>query len=248
MSIDVLKDTLRKYGYNIRDLINVMLPCKVETVNMDNTVDVLVYRNDDKDNLVFPCVPIKHFETSRSYIFLGIKAGDRGIIRFFDKSTETYKEDGTNTFLDRQHSLNDNIFELGFIPQNESYVFPTDKTIEIGNKNGSFKLSINDNGQVEVISNDIKIECNNAIITANGDIEAISTNANITASSNIDAVCANVNITASGQTNIKSPLINLGSNGGVGVAKLGARVTIDGTPGGQTVGFIAEGSTITTTL
>lgn len=55
---------------------------------------------------------------------------------------------------------------------------------------------------------------------------------------NINATTANVTATE----------INLGGEGAVGVAKIGSRVTNNGQPSGTTVGFIAEGSTITKTL
>ena len=57
----------------------------------------------------------------------------------------------------------------------------------------------------------------------------------------------NVNVVAT-NTTITSENINLGGEGGVGIAKIGSKVTNNGQPDGATVGFIAEGSTITKSL
>lgn len=189
---DVIAEVFRQ----LRDSINTQLPCKITAVNTDGTVDVLVFRNDGIDNCVFPSVPIRHLESGRAYVFLGVQVGDRGVVRYFDRSVEAYK-DGNEEDTDdiRQHSLSDGLFEIGFIPQTEAYAFPTDKTIQIGNKNGSFKLSVDQSGEIE--------------IEAQGNIKLKSD--------------ANVSIECQSAV-VQSPSVDLGGAGGQGVARIGDSV------------------------
>ena len=180
----------------LRDSINCQLPCKITEVNADGTVDVLVFRNDGIENCVFPNVPVRHIETSRAYVFLGVKVGDRGIIRYFDRSVEAYKEGNEEDTSDiRQHSLSDGLFEVGFLPSTEAYAYPTDKTIEIGNKNGSFKLSIGEDGAIT-----------------------------LTTEKDLSVTCLNASVSASGSAKIESPSIDLGGTGGNGIARIGDSV------------------------
>lgn len=161
---DIIADVFRM----IRDSVNCQLPCKITAVNSDGTVDVLVFRNDNIPDCVFPNVPVRHIETSRAYVFLGLKVGDRGVIRFFDRSVEEYKKGNEDETGDpRLHSFSDGLFEVGFLPTTESYSFPLDKTVEIGNKNGSFKVSFAEDGGISIeTQKNLSITCKNASITA----------------------------------------------------------------------------------
>lgn len=141
------------------------LPCKVEKVN-GNFVDVKVYINDEEPDIVLYNVPIQRQETQRAYIFLGIKQGDRGICRFFDRSTEGYLQSDFDYNSDaRQHDINDRCFELGFIPDKEAYVYPTNKDIEIGLKNGLIKMSFTESG-IDILG-DVNITGN---LTVTGEV------------------------------------------------------------------------------
>lgn len=133
---------------SIKDEINVQLPCIISEVNADGTVDCLVIRHDEKKDVVFPNIPIRHMETTRAYIFLGIVKGDKGVVRFFDRSIENYKINSSTSYNndDRRHSVNDSLFDYGFYPAQEAYAFPKDKNIAIGNKNGSFLMAVDDSG------------------------------------------------------------------------------------------------------
>lgn len=71
----------------------------------------------------------------------------------------------------------------------------------------------------------ITFEDNKITVTGTGEI-------------NLNATTANVNATT----------INLGGANGLGVARIGGKVTSNGQPNGPTVGFIAEGSLITKSL
>lgn len=149
------------------DNIYVMNPCKVVGVH-GNFVDVLLYINDEEVDGVIYNVPIIRQETQRAYIFLGIKEGDRGTCRFFDRSTEGYlQSDFDYNSDDRQHDINDRCFELGFIPDAEAYVYPENVDIEIGMKDNSAKISFA-NGQITIVGDVV----HNGNLTVNGSITA----------------------------------------------------------------------------
>lgn len=133
----------------LKQQINCQLPCVIETINNNNTVDVRVIQNTQENNQVFPNVPIRHMETSNAYIFLGVSQGDRGVIRFFDNTISNYKLTGNESFDNdvRSHALSDGLFDIGFVPENEHYIYPTDKKLQIGLKNNTFNLSVDDIGE-----------------------------------------------------------------------------------------------------
>ena len=140
---NVLFDKILK---NTTDELYVMNPCKVVGVH-GNYVDVLLYINDEELDFVIYNVPIIRQETQSAYIFLGIKEGDRGTCRFFDRSIEGYLQSDFDFNSDeRQHDINDRCFELGFIPDKEAYVYPTNADIEIGLKSGTIKMSFTESG------------------------------------------------------------------------------------------------------
>lgn len=137
---------------NRTDELYVLNPCKVVGVH-GNYVDVLLYINDEEPDFVIYNVPIIRQETQRAYIFLGIKEGDRGTCRFFDRSTEGYLQSDFDFNSDeRQHDINDRAFELGYIPDKEAYVYPENVDIEIGLKNQSVKMSFTENG-IAIVGN-----------------------------------------------------------------------------------------------
>ena len=125
----------------------VQCPCRVTAVN-GNYVDVVPIINDDMQNQELYDVKIRHLESSTAYIFLGVHKGDKGILRFFDRSIDDYSISGSEGYNedDRMHDVNDGLFELGFLPDNESYIYPNNVDIEIGLKNQSVKMSFTENG------------------------------------------------------------------------------------------------------
>lgn len=136
-----------------------------------NYVDVIVFRNDEIMNGIAPNVPIKRDETKRAYIFLGIKEGDYGTIRYYDKSIEAYKKGDTNyNGDDRCHNINDGCFELGFIPDNEAFIYPENADIEIGLKDGSAKVNIT-NGNITITGGSITITGSSVSLGSNTTID-----------------------------------------------------------------------------
>ena len=151
------------------DELYVMNPCKVVGVH-GNYVDVLLYINDEEPDFVIYNVPIIRQETQRAYIFLGIKEGDRGTCRFFDRSTEGYlQSDFDYNSDDRQHNINDRCFELGFIPDKEAYEYLTTAEIELGLKSGACKISINADGSLSINST-VATTVTAPTVTINGNV------------------------------------------------------------------------------
>lgn len=154
----------------LTDEIYVHVPCQVTAVH-GNTVDAIAYINDDEDDFVLYNIPIKRQETQNAYIFLGIKKGDYGTLIFYDRSIDDYRNGETYyNGDDRQHDLNDRAFELGFIPNPSAFIYPTNQEIEIGLKDGKAKISINANGDINIISNSIAITTPTTIINSNVNI------------------------------------------------------------------------------
>ena len=147
------------------DNIYCTLPCQVVGVS-GNYVDVKVFINDDEPDMVLYHVPIQRPETQRAYIYLGIKSGDRGTLKFFDRSTEGYLQSNFDyNSDDRQHDISDRAFELGFIPDKEAYVYPENIDIEIGLKGKAVKMSFTESG-IAILGN-VTIDGN---LTVSGEV------------------------------------------------------------------------------
>lgn len=152
--MESLSELFEQVLYQTTDELYCQLPAKVVAVH-NNYVDILLYINDSELDFVIYNVPIQRPETQRAYIFLGIKEGDRGVCRFFDRSVEGYlQSDFDYNSDDRQHDINDRCFELGFIPDKEAYIYPDNIEIEIGLKDQSAKISFN-NGVITIVAENI---------------------------------------------------------------------------------------------
>lgn len=154
----------------LKESINCELPCRVESVN-GNYVDVLMIRNDELEDIIISNVPIKRPETARAYIYLGIKKGDRGTLTFYDKSIANYMR-GEETYNgdDRCHSMQDRSFSLGFVPDNEAFIYPENADIEIGLKDGSAKINIT-NGDITINGGNINITGSSVSLGSNTTID-----------------------------------------------------------------------------
>ena len=168
----------------LKESINCALPCRVESVN-GNYVDVLMIRNDEIEDTVISNVPVKRPETQRAYIFLGLRKGDRGTLTFYDKSISDYvKGDEGYNGETRCHSIQDRSFSLGFVPDNEAYVYPSNADIEIGLKDGSAKINLT-NGIITLAGQNLQINAPNSTIQGDN-ITISSSNVSIGSNTTID--------------------------------------------------------------
>lgn len=110
-------------------------PCKIIKVNSQYSVDVEYYNNNVADYLYN--VPVKHLQTQKAFVFLGLNIGDYGTVRFFDNDvTGYYNHTGKISGEVRKHDINDNLFSLGFYPAQSQYVFPQGDVV-IGTTGGA---------------------------------------------------------------------------------------------------------------
>lgn len=165
------------------DELYVQLPATVTQISSDgNYVSAILHINDDEPDIEVHHIKIRHLESKRAYIYLGIKKNDSGVVRFFDRSIEGYlKSDFDYNSDDRQHDISDNCFELGFIPDKEAYEYLTTADIEIGLKNGFCKISINADGSLNVNST-VATTVTAPTVTINGNVVV---NGSITATDEI---------------------------------------------------------------
>lgn len=151
-----ITEKLQNFVNYLRSSINCQCPAQIKKVNEDGTVNILVFRNDSIENQLLVGIKIKHLESGRAFIHLGVSEGDYGVVRYFDTSINDYIDGETAyNFDDRQHNSNDGCFELGFIPNPSTYIFPPGE-ITIGSKTGSALISI-DNEIIKISGGNVQI-------------------------------------------------------------------------------------------
>ena len=87
---------------NIEKIINTLIssicvekPCKILAVHETSKfVDVEYY--DYNEPKILYNVPVKHFQTSKNFVFLSLSEGDCGTLRFFDNSSYEYYNNLSN--------------------------------------------------------------------------------------------------------------------------------------------------------
>ncbi len=156
----------RNIVFNTEKIINALMknlyvekPCKVLAVKEHSKfVDVEYYDNNEPKILYN--VPVKHIQSSRAFVFLGLSVGDRGTLRFFDSSVTEYLESLENKSREsRAHDINDGYFAVGFFPTQEQYnLLPQYGDIVIGTAEGA---------TVEISGSDIVISGGNVNISSN---------------------------------------------------------------------------------
>lgn len=162
-----ISELLKKAFRATTDELYVQLPAEITKVSSDgNYVSAILRINDNEPDIEVHHIRVRHLESKRAYIYLGMKKGDFGVVRFFDRSTEAYlQSDFDYNSDDRQHDINDRCFELGFIPDAEAYVYPTNVDIEIGLKGKAVKMSFTESGIA--IVGDVTIDGN---LTVSGEV------------------------------------------------------------------------------
>ena len=146
-----INEQLDEFVEYIKNAVNCQCPAEIVTVNSDGTVDILVKRNDELEDQKIPRVKIKHIETQKAFVFLGVSSGDYGVVRYFDRNISDYVrgDDGYN-YDDRSHNTNDACFELGFVPNPSAYSFPTGHDLVLGTKDGKCLITIDTGGNIVI--------------------------------------------------------------------------------------------------
>lgn len=150
----------RNFNDSFSDILNgfysttlVEKPCKIINIHSQYCVDIEYYDNNKSDYLYK--VPVKHLQTSKAYVFLGLNTGDRGTVRFFDTDVTDYIRGNSKTSeAVRKHDINDNAFTCGFYPSPQQYVFPQGDIV-IGTTSGA-AVSITGNN-ITITGGDVTI-------------------------------------------------------------------------------------------
>lgn len=138
-------------------------PATVVQVHNQYCVDIEYYDNGTIGTL--PRVPVKHLQTSNAFVFLKLKKGDRGTVRFFDNDIDHYKNSDYGASPDdRGHDLNDNYYDLGFVPDKEQYIMP-DAEICIGLKNQTALIEFTGSGNIVMKAANLTVSGSNVKIT-----------------------------------------------------------------------------------
>lgn len=124
--------------------VRVQYAAKIIKVNNQDSVNIEYYSNGVAD--ILQNVPVRHLKSPTGFFILKLKVGDRGIVRFFDDDIDLYRTSGViaESSEVKVHDINDNIFEIGFYPDNENYIYP-DGDLVIGTKAGAL-ISMTGNG------------------------------------------------------------------------------------------------------
>ena len=134
--------------------VRVQYAAKIIKVNSQDSVNIEYYSNGVAD--ILQNVPVRHLKSPTGFFILKLKEGDRGIVRFFDDDIDLYRTSGViaESSEVKVHDINDNIFEIGFYPDNENYIYP-DGDLVIGTKAGAL-ISMTGNG-INIIGGNINI-------------------------------------------------------------------------------------------
>lgn len=124
--------------------LRVQFAAKIIKVNSQDSVNIEYYSNGVAD--ILQNVPVRHLKSPTGFFILKLKVGDRGVVRFFDDDIDLYRTSGiiAESSEVKVHDINDNIFEIGFYPDNENYIYP-DGDLVIGTKAGAL-ISMTGNG------------------------------------------------------------------------------------------------------
>ena len=168
--LEDISEKILNFVEYIKNSVNCQCPAQIKSVNEDGTVNIIAFRNDEIDNQLIVGVKIKHLESSRGFIHLGVAEGDYGVVRYFDTSIDDYIEGITEyNYDDRNHNTNDACFELGFVPNPSSYIFPSGE-VTIGSKTGSALITVN-GSDINIKGGNISINGGNVTIEGNTTID-----------------------------------------------------------------------------
>lgn len=166
-------DSLNIIFNNFSQNLLVEKPCKIINVNSQYSVDIEYYDNNRPEILYN--VPVKHLQTKKAFIFMGLAKGDRGTVRFLDNDVSAYLNSSINPNKEiKSHDINDNLFSLGFYPASEQYIIPSGDIV-IGTKAGAIiKFGEND---LTITANNLNVQGEN--IKINGSSVSLGSDTSI---------------------------------------------------------------------
>lgn len=161
--------------------LRVQFAAKIIKVNSQDSVNIEYYSNGVAD--ILQNVPVRHLKSPTGFFILKLKVGDRGVVRFFDDDIDLYRTSGVvaESSEVKVHDINDNIFEIGFYPDNENYIYP-DGDLVIGTKAGALisltekKINIS-GGDITITGSSVNLG-NNTTIDGKVFLEHVHSNGN----------------------------------------------------------------------
>lgn len=161
--------------------LRVQFAAKIVKVNSQDSVNIEYYSNGVAD--ILQNVPVRHLKSPTGFFILKLKVGDRGVVRFFDDDIDLYRSSGViaESSEAKVHDINDNLFEIGFYPDNENYIYP-DGDLVIGTKAGALisltEKAINiSGGNINITGSNVNIG-NNTTIDGKKFLEHVHSNGN----------------------------------------------------------------------
>lgn len=161
--------------------VRVQYAAKIIKVNSQDSVNIEYYSNGVAD--ILQNVPVRHLKSPTGFFILKLKEGDRGIVRFFDDDIDLYRTSGViaESSEVKVHDINDNIFEIGFYPDTENYIYP-DGDLVVGTKAGALISMTGDGinitgGNINITGSTVNIG-NNTTIDGKVFLDHIHSNGN----------------------------------------------------------------------
>lgn len=116
--------------------IHVKYPAKIIKVNSQDSVNIEYYSNGVAS--ILANVPVQHYKTQHAFFIINLKVGDRGVVSFFNNDVDLYRTAGViaESTENKTHDINDNLFQVGFYPDTENYIYPEGDLV-IGTKSGA---------------------------------------------------------------------------------------------------------------
>lgn len=141
--------------------LRVQYPAKIIKVNNQDNVNIEFYSNGKAD--VLSNVPVKHLKSPTGFFIIKIKEGDKGVVRFFDDDIDLYRTSGViaESSEVKVHDINDNLFEGGFYPASENYIYPE----------GDVVMGTNAGALISMTGTEINITGGNINISSNVTID-----------------------------------------------------------------------------
>lgn len=165
----------RYLNRELKKSIKVQLP--VEVISVDHVkqhcdLKMLIKEMNQAGEMlpdgILPNVPIRYTnETGIAYIRLPIQVGDTGTVEFFDCSIADYKVQGIVEyhFDENYHSYESGVYTSGFYAEKNVHQLSdvNNTAIEIGTKQGTFKLNVDPFGKLTIESASIGFDGNVSI-------------------------------------------------------------------------------------
>ncbi len=239
-------DLVRKISKSTSSNIKVCLPGIVQeydfkTQRASIKIDIKEVFEDgsDIDYPVITGVPVIFTATSLASITIPVTQGDSCLVLFADRDISNWLlgASGEKPNTIRMHNLSDAIAIIGLMQYSKVNNAENNDDLLIRYKNG--KIRIKDSGKIEIITDnddieittqkDIKVNCNNAAVTAENEINVIAGSSILITAEDIDIASNNdINIIGAHAVNINSPDVTINAENAANINCVSSTITATG--------------------